>query len=119
MAPAFVGRRSAHSCRRRHLLACGDIHDNAGLFPKHFRDGLRRGIGLAMGGLVRAVFRPAAVRDHRDRLLRRLVGHDPGAGVNGEKTALLILRSYTDPLAAMKDALLAQWKKKPEDYDGI
>lgn len=30
---------------------------------------------------------------------------------------LIILRSYSDPLAALKPALLPLWKEKPEDYD--
>lgn len=43
------------------------------------------------------------------------------AGVGEEKTrtSVLILRSYTDPLAALKVALLPLWKKQPEDYDTL
>lgn len=37
----------------------------------------------------------------------------------GPKTTLLILRSYTDPLAAMKEELLQLWRKKPDDYDAL
>lgn len=40
-------------------------------------------------------------------------------GVGDEKTKVLILRSYTDPLAALKGALLPLWKEKPDDYDAL
>ncbi len=35
------------------------------------------------------------------------------------RTHLVILRSYTDPLVAMKEALVQFWKKKPDDYDSL
>ncbi|MEZ6139473.1 MAG: leucine-rich repeat domain-containing protein [Zavarzinella sp.] len=33
-----------------------------------------------------------------------------------QKTILLTIRSYNDPLASLKEALLVLWKKKPDDY---
>jgi hypothetical protein len=35
---------------------------------------------------------------------------------SGPKTRVLAVRSYADPLAAMKEALLPLWKKPPDDY---
>ena len=42
-----------------------------------------------------------------------------GVGDAKTKTMVLILRSYTDPLAALKEALLPLWKKQPEDYEAL
>ena len=38
---------------------------------------------------------------------------------SGPKTKLITVRSYTDPLAAMKQALLPLWKKPPDDYETL
>jgi hypothetical protein len=35
---------------------------------------------------------------------------------SGPKTIILTVRSYNDPLAALKDALLTLWRKEPADY---
>ena len=35
------------------------------------------------------------------------------------RTVLLLVRSYHDPLLALKEALLPLWKKKPADYDRL
>ncbi|MHC4143344.1 MAG: leucine-rich repeat domain-containing protein [Planctomycetota bacterium] len=37
----------------------------------------------------------------------------------GPKTTILTVRSYIDPLAAMKESLLALWKKTPADYQDL
>jgi Leucine-rich repeat (LRR) protein len=42
------------------------------------------------------------------------------AAQSGTKSLLIVVRSYSDPLLAMKQCLLRElWKRKPRDYDGV
>ena len=41
------------------------------------------------------------------------------AAIPGERTRLLAVRSYHDPLLALKDALLPLWQKRPANYAAL
>ncbi|HWB04112.1 MAG TPA: hypothetical protein VG796_13880 [Verrucomicrobiales bacterium] len=43
----------------------------------------------------------------------------PANDADGPAAKVLIVRSYTDPLASLKDSLLALWKKPPPDYASL
>jgi len=55
----------------------------------------------------------------KSSLLSAYLKPNLAAPASGNKTLLIIVRSYHDPLASLKEALLTQWKKKPVGYESL